>query len=90
VDGLITDIPFPDGFFDVTMGGHVFGDEPEAEWRQLERVTRPGGRVLLCPGNNDVDNGVHQFLVSQGCRWDRFEEPVDGMKRKYWKNKECV
>ena len=28
VDGLITELPFPDGFADVTMGGHVFGDHP--------------------------------------------------------------
>ena len=38
------------------MGGHVFGDEPEAEWRELERVTKPGGWVILCPGNNDVED----------------------------------
>jgi hypothetical protein len=87
VDGLITDIPFPDGFADVTMGGHVFGDEPEAEWRELERGPKPGGWVILCPGNNDVENDVHQFLVSQGCQWSRFEEPADGWKRKHWKTK---
>ena len=85
VDGLITGIPFSDGFFDITMGGHVFGDETGAEWRQLERVTRPGGWIILCPGNNDVVNDIHKFLVSQGCQWGRFEEPLDGMKRKYWK-----
>ena len=87
VDGLITEIPFPDGFADVTMGGHVFGDEPKAEWRELERVTKPEGMVILCPGNNDLNNDRHEFLVSQGCQWSRFEEPVDGWKRKYWKTK---
>lgn len=85
VDGLITAIPFPDGFADVTMGGHVFGDWPEAELRELERVTRPGGQVVLCPGNRDVDDAVHQFLVGQGFRWAAFEEPRDGWVRKYWK-----
>ena len=29
VDGLITDIPFPEDFADVTMAGHAFEDEPE-------------------------------------------------------------
>ncbi len=85
VDGLITDIPFPDGFADITMGGHVFGDQPEAEQRELERVTKIGGMVILCPGNNDHDEGWHQFLVDQGYQWSRFEEPGDGVKRKYWK-----
>ncbi|MCE5207293.1 MAG: class I SAM-dependent methyltransferase [Chloroflexi bacterium] len=84
VDGLITCIPFLDGFADVTMGGHVFGDEPEAEWAELKRVTRYGGMVILCPGNDDVDNEIHQFLIDQGCDWGRFEEPRDGWKRKYW------
>jgi SAM-dependent methyltransferase len=85
VDGLITAIPFPDGFADVTMGGHVFGDAPEAECDELERVTRKGGMVILCPGNNDVDNPAHRLLLERGYRWSRFEEPGDGWKRKYWK-----
>jgi len=85
VDGLITEIPFPEGFADIAMGGHVFGDEPEAEYRELCRVAKPGGSVILCPGNNDRDNEVHAFLTAMGFEWARFEEPGDGMKRKYWK-----
>lgn len=84
VDGLVTQIPFPDHFADITMGGHVFGDRLEEEYRELLRVTKRGGMVILCPGNNDEDNSVHSFLVSHGFRWSRFEEPKDGMKRKYW------
>ena len=86
VDGLITAVPFPDAFADVTMGGHVFGDEPDAEHRELARVTKPGGRIILCPGNGDKDNDVHRFLAEHGFQWSRFEEPTDGWKRKYWKN----
>ena len=85
VDGLITDIPFPDEFADVTMGGHVFGEYLEEEYGEMARVTRPGGMIILCPGNNDVDNDAHRFLVSQGFLWSRFEEPEDGVKRKYWR-----
>ena len=90
VDGLITDIPLPDGFADVVMAGHTFGDEPEKECLELERVARPGGMLILCPGNSDHDNEIHNLLVSKGFRWSRFEEPRDGMKRKYWKEKECA
>lgn len=85
VDGLITRIPFPDSFADVTMGGHVFGDELEKEYAELSRVTRPGGMIILCPGNSDKDNAEHAFLLEKGFSWGRFEEPGDGWKRKYWK-----
>jgi ubiquinone/menaquinone biosynthesis C-methylase UbiE len=85
VDGLITEIPFPNNFADICMGGHVFGDAPEAEDTEMTRVTKPGGMVVLCPGNNDKDEGWHQFLVEQGYQWSRFEEPEDDIKRKYWK-----
>ena len=84
VDGLLTQIPFPAHFADITMGGHVFGDQLEEEYRELLRVTKRGGMIILCPGNNDEDNSVHGFLVSHGFKWSRFEEPMNGIKRKYW------
>ncbi len=84
VDGLITAIPFPNGFADITLGGHVFGDDPQQEFTELRRVTRPGGQIILCPGNNDNDNDIHRFLLGCGFEWSRFEEPRDGWKRKYW------
>jgi ubiquinone/menaquinone biosynthesis C-methylase UbiE len=85
VDGLITAIPFPDHFADITMGGHVFGDFPAAELVELVRVTKTGGQIILCPGNNDTDDARHEFLLSHSFSWSRFEEPRDGLKRKYWK-----
>jgi len=85
VDGLITDIPFPDHFADITLGGHVFGDLMEKEYREVLRVTRPGGMIIFCPGNDDVDNERHRFLISAGFEWSRFYEPGNAMVRKYWK-----
>jgi SAM-dependent methyltransferase len=85
VDGLITDLPFPDGFADITMGGHVFGDNPPAEYAEMRRVTKSGGMIILCPGSSHSETTAHEYLVSNGFHWSRFEEPVDGMKRKYWK-----
>jgi SAM-dependent methyltransferase len=85
MDGLITEIPFPPGFADITMAGHVFGEYLDREYQELSRVTKPSGMIILCPGNNDLDNDVHQFLVSHGFEWSRFEEPGAGLKRRYWK-----
>lgn len=87
-DGLITDIPFPNQFADITMGGHVFGTDLNEEYNEMMRVTKWGGMIILCPGNNDMDNEAHQFLVSHGFEWSRFNEPQDGVKRKYWKTVE--
>ena len=86
VDGIVTQIPFPDAFADVVMGGHVFGDEPEREYRELARVTKPGGMIILCPGDMDENNYRHRVLVAHGFRWARFEEPFAGVYRKYWKS----
>jgi len=85
IDGLIADIPFPDRFADITMCAHVFGDEPAEEYREMMRATKPGGMIILCPGNNDIDNERHQFLIEKGFEWSSFEEPGNGIKRKYWK-----
>jgi SAM-dependent methyltransferase len=85
VDGLATDLPFPDGFAHVTMGGHVFGDDPAAEYAEMRRVTRPGGMVILCPGSSMKMEKAHEFLVAQGFEWAIFIEPPKDKVRKYWK-----
>ena len=85
VDGLITDMPFPDRFADICMEGHTFGDNIELEHKEMERVTKTGGIAIHCPGNNDVDNEIHWFLTAKGYSWSTFEEPGDEKKRKYWK-----
>jgi SAM-dependent methyltransferase len=84
-DGIITEIPFPTEFADICQGGHVFGNNPEEEYAEMIRVTKMGGMVILIPGNNDQDEGWHDYLVGQGFHWSRFLEPTDGWKRKYWK-----
>lgn len=87
VDGLITRLPFPDNYVDITMGGHVFGDMPQAEYDEMMRVTKVGGKIILCPGSGKSEDKAHEFLLANGFEWAWFEEPGDGPKRKYWKNK---
>lgn len=86
VDGTITDIPFPEHFADVTMGGHVYGDNPEEEYAEMERVTKIGGMIILCPGTSQSEIKAHEYLLSQSFSWSEFQEPPgDGLLRKYWK-----
>lgn len=85
VDGLMTALPFEGGLFDIVTSGHVYGDEPEKELNEMLRVLAPDGQIILIPGNNDSDNPIHAYLVSQGFQWGRFYEPNDGWKRKYWR-----
>lgn len=87
IDGYLENLPLEDGFADIVTGGHVFGDFMDREYAELLRVCKPGGVVILIPGNNDKDNEAHRFLTERGFRWSRFEEPGDGFKRKYWKTK---
>ena len=94
VDGLLEEIPFPDSFADVVMGGHVFGDNPASELAEMTRVVKSGGMVILCPGiaeDANSESESHRFLLDRGFEWSRFLEPGDvigsGWKRKYWKTK---
>jgi SAM-dependent methyltransferase len=86
LDGTITQIPLPDDFADIVMAGHVFGDHPQEEYDEMSRVVRSGGMILLHPGTNaNSEEDQHAFLLNQGFKFATFEEPGDGMKRKYWK-----
>jgi len=85
IDGVLEEIPLADDFTDVLLAGHVFGDYPEKEYNEMQRVTRKKGMMVLFPGNNDINNPVHEFLIKKGFEWKCFEEPGDGRKRAYWK-----
>ena len=91
VDGLINTIPFHDGFADIAMCGHVSGSSIENDIAELERVLKPGGMIIFCPGEVDRDTERHKYLIEHGFEYSRFLEPGDspasGWKRKYWKIK---
>lgn len=66
LDGLITELPFPDDSFDIVMSGHVLGDDLENELAEIERVTRPGGWLLDCPGDSEGDMLPSPALTERG------------------------
>lgn len=66
VDGIVTELPYPDNTFDIVMAAHVIGDEWDAEIAEITRVCKSGGWHLDLSG-----------AESEGCRKVGFEEIYD-------------
>ena len=71
-EGLVTDIPYPDGSFDIVMSGHVVGDNWDAELAELMRVCKPGGLLLDCPGDEEGASARPE-LVARGWEELRYD-----------------
>ena len=87
VDGFLHRLPFPDGFADVLVTSHALGWHPDEELAEFERLVRPGGMIMHCPGTVvDGNPSLHERLVSPpwGYDWATYKAP-DAKKRKYWK-----
>lgn len=66
LDGFCECLPYEDNTFDIVMSGHVVGDDYDRELAELERVTKPGGWVLNCPGEDDRQSSPDQEQISRG------------------------
>ena len=66
LDGLVTDLPFPDNTFDVVMSGHVVGDNYDAEIAEITRVCKPNGWLIDCPGDSERDMKPSTECVASG------------------------
>ena len=87
LDGTIEELPFEDESFDVVMSGHVFGDDPDAEWHEMSRVTRPGGYVIDCPGEEHRKRPLNEELVRLGFEYSHYVSRTGGDVYRYWKQK---
>lgn len=75
------DLPYPDDSFDSVVSAFSTCTFPDyvAAFREMERVTRPGGRILLVEhGRSSVtwiarrqDRGVDKSLAGSACRSNR-------------------
>lgn len=88
VDGFGHSIPFPNRFADVLITSHALGWHLDKELAEFERVIRPGGFIIHCPGTGDWegDRKQHERLIGPSWSYEfaRYRE-ADGPKRKYWK-----
>jgi ubiquinone/menaquinone biosynthesis C-methylase UbiE len=78
--GDVARLPWPDGTFDraFEVNSLHHWDGPEAGLRELFRVLREGGRLLLCLR---MKHPTRSFLVAPGYTLGQVEEVVDRVRR---------
>ena len=66
VDGFLHSLPFPRDSVGVLITSHALGWNLEDELREFERVVKPGGYVIHCPGTAEVshEEEQHERLIS--------------------------
>lgn len=84
IDGTIEDIPFQDEFFDIVMSGHVIGGDFQAEYDEMMRVTRPGGYIIDCPGEDDRKMVLSQERLDLGFEYFHYVSKSGGDVYRYW------
>ena len=66
LDGFCDCLPYEDNTFDIVMSGHVIGDDYDKEISELERITKNGGWILDCPGEDDRKAEPDQNMIKRG------------------------
>jgi len=89
VDGTLEKLPFPDESFDIVVSGHVFGDDHRQEFRYMSRVTKVGGCIIDCPGEETEKqpNGPKREMIELGFEYSHYVSKLGGDLYRYWKRK---
>lgn len=86
LDGEVMCLPYEDDTFDVVLSGHVVGDFYEEEIAEMTRITRDGGWLVICNGDDDVKRRApDEELLSRGFEWFRHETDIGGVVFNYRK-----
>lgn len=78
LDGEVLDLPYEDDTFDVVLSGHVVGDHYEEELAEMARITKSGGWLVICNGDDEFKRTKPDGeLTSRGFEW-LSHETVEG------------
>lgn len=67
LDGMVMNLPYEDNTFDVVMSGHVVGDSYDEEITEMTRITKNGGYIVCCNGDDGIKRtSANQELLSRG------------------------
>ncbi|HET6453670.1 MAG TPA: class I SAM-dependent methyltransferase [Armatimonadota bacterium] len=89
LDGILEAIPLEDAFVDAAiLSNGSFGWDPLKELEELERVTKPGGAILMLgPCNPEAIGTISQIRDAGGYKPLDFELPCDGRKPAFIKRR---
>lgn len=86
LDGEARNLPYEDSTFDVVMSGHVVGDFYDEEIAEMTRVTKNGGVVVCCNGDDELKRTApDRELVARGFEFFRHESCEGGIIYDYRK-----
>lgn len=80
LDGFVENLPFEDATFDAVLSGHVVGDDYDKELAEMRRVTKPGGWLVICNGDDEfVRKAPNPELISRGFEAFSHQSPSGGV-----------
>ena len=79
--GVLEAVPLQDrSVYAAILSNGSFGWNPEEELRELDRITRPGGTILMLGPCNYGDERILSAIRADGYEEFEFEVPCDGAK----------
>lgn len=86
LDGEVLFLPYEDDTFDVVLSGHVVGDFYDREIAEMTRITKNGGWLVICNGDDEFKREAPNIeLTSRGFEWLRHESIEGGIIYNYRK-----
>ena len=84
LDGTAACLPFEDTTFDAVLSGHVVGDDYEGELAEMRRVTKSGGWLIICNGDDEFQRPRPDGeLIRRGFEAFRHESSSGGIIYNY-------